>query len=71
MGFNHNGFLNVFRFCDAMFKSEREHLRTFLAYCQDNHLVRHLKSKNWSEFAKGYNGDGYKDNKYDNKLNKA
>jgi hypothetical protein len=45
MGFNHNGFINVFRFCDAMFISEREHLRTFLAYCQDHHLVRHLKSK--------------------------
>jgi hypothetical protein len=68
MGFNHNGFPNVFRFCDAMFKSEREHLRSFLAYCQDNHLVRHLKSKNWAEFAKGYNGDGYKHNKYDEKL---
>jgi len=71
MGFNHNGFADVFEFCDAMFVSEREHLQSFLAYCNDNDLVQFLKSKNWAKFAQGYNGTGYKDNKYDDLLEQA
>ncbi len=71
MGFNHNGFDDVRKFCDAMFVSESEHLGTFLAFCKDNNLVRYLKSKEWAKFAQGYNGDEYKANKYDEKLKQA
>jgi hypothetical protein len=71
MGFNHNGFRNVFDFCNAMFLSETEHLRCFLAYCKDNILIPHLKQKEWSRFAEKYNGTGYKKNSYDIKLEKA
>ena len=68
MGFNHSGFKDVFRFCDAMFLSEMEHLKSFLAYCQDHNLIHFLKSKEWSFFASGYNGAAYKQNHYDEKL---
>jgi hypothetical protein len=71
MGFNHNGFDDVFQFCDAMFVSEAEHLRTFLAFCKDNHLIQYLKTKEWAKFAQGYNGAEYKANKYDEKLENA
>jgi len=68
MGFNHNGFADVFTFCTAMFQSEKEHLATFLAFCKDNNLVQYLKTRDWANFAKGYNGEGYKANRYDEKL---
>jgi hypothetical protein len=71
MGFNHNGFDDVFKFCTAMFVSEREHLQTFLAYCKDNSLVQYLKSKDWAKFAQNYNGPQYKENQYDKLLEKA
>lgn len=71
MGFNHSGFRNVFDFCNAMFRSEKEHLKSFLAYCEDHRLVQFLKNKDWVLFAKGYNGAAYKENQYDAKLQAA
>jgi hypothetical protein len=68
MGFNHNGYPDVFKFCTAMFLSEKEHLTTFLAFCKDNNLLQYLKAKDWAKFAKGYNGEGYQANNYDTKL---
>lgn len=71
MGFNHNGFLNVYKFVDAMFESEARHLESFLAYCKDNDLVKHLKAKDWAKFAKGYNGKDCAENRYDEKMKEA
>ncbi|GFO63989.1 N-acetylmuramidase family protein [Geomonas paludis] len=71
MGFNHSGFKNVFDFCDAMFLSEKEHLKSFLAYCQDHHLIPLLRDRKWALFPKGYNGTAYKQNHYDLKLETA
>ena len=71
MGFNHNGFDDVFTFCDAMFVSEAGHLRSFVAFCTDNKLVQYLRSKDWAKFALGYNGPAYKENKYDEKMESA
>jgi hypothetical protein len=71
MGFNHSGFANVFDFCDGMFTSEREHLRSFLAYCKDHGLIRFLRARDWERFAKGYNGSEFKQSRYDQKLRNA
>lgn len=71
MGFNHNGFDDVDTFARAMFASEAQHLKTFLAFCRDNKLISKMESKDWAGFAKSYNGPGYKDNKYDEKLRDA
>lgn len=54
-----------------MFVSENEHLKSFLAFCATNNLVQHLKAKAWEKFAKGYNGPGYAQNKYHEKLASA
>ncbi|QWV92094.1 N-acetylmuramidase family protein [Geomonas oryzisoli] len=71
MGFNHSGFKNVFEFCDAMFISEKEHLKSFVAYCQDHNLISFLRDKKWALCAKAYNGAAYKQNDYDLKLESA
>lgn len=46
-------------------------LRIFAKYIQVNNLTKHLKAKQWEAFAKGYNGPGYKANRYHEKLEKA
>ena len=71
MGFNHSGWAKVKDFVFAMFESEAQHLKSFLAYCKDRSLVTHLKHKDWATFALGYNGSGYAANKYDLKLKAA
>ncbi len=71
MGFNHNGSATVGDFVKAMFVSEYEHLRSFLAFCKDNDLIEKLKNQDWAGFARGYNGPAYAENKYDVKLQQA
>lgn len=71
MGFNHHlaGFPDVESFCVAMWKHEDEHLKAFVNFIKANPVIwRHLKNKNWSGFALGYNGEDYKKNRYDTKL---
>jgi hypothetical protein len=71
MGFNHSGWTKVRDFVFAMFESEAQHLKSFLAYCRDSGLVSYLKKKEWAAFARGYNGEGYAANQYDVKLKAA
>jgi hypothetical protein len=71
MGFNHSGFSTVQEFVAAMFDSEYQHLKSFLAFCKDNDLIASLKKKDWATFARAYNGAGYKQNKYDQKMEQA
>lgn len=71
MGFNHNGFSSVTEFVVAMFESEAQHLKSFLAFCDDNSLIKALRDKDWATFARTYNGPGYKKNKYDEQMEKA
>lgn len=73
MGFNHKSCEkdNVYTFVKDMYDSEYEQLNLFAAFVENNNLVKYLKSHNWDEFAKRYNGSGYKANKYDTKLASA
>ena len=70
MGFNYKacGYPSVKAFVDASYVSEGEHLKAFGGFVKSANLVRHLQSKDWAAFAKGYNGPGYAQNKYDEKL---
>lgn len=65
------GYISVESFVEKMKLHEREHLKAFGKFLEVNNLIRHLKSKNWAEFARKYNGSGYAQNKYDIKLQKA
>lgn len=70
MGFNYAdcGFESVGKFVDAMRRSEGEHLLAFCRFVQSQDLVRFLKAKNWARFAHGYNGEDYRENRYDEKM---
>lgn len=73
MGFHWKslGYSNIGDFVKKMETSEKEQLMAFGKFLEVNNLIRFLVSKNWASFACGYNGGGYKMNKYDEKLYRA
>lgn len=50
---------------------EYEQLQSFIKFIKSKGLADHLIAGNWAKFAAGYNGTGYRLNKYDIKLAKA
>ena len=73
MGFNWRelGYKTLQAFVNAMYRSEDEHLDSFIRFVKWKKLDRHLRNKNWDAFAAGYNGQSYKVNRYDEKLEEA
>lgn len=65
------GYSNVADFVSRMEMNEGEHLKAFGKFLEKNGCLVHLRNKNWAGFARLYNGAGYKENKYDEKLAKA
>jgi N-acetylmuramidase/Putative peptidoglycan binding domain len=65
------GYKSVKEFVRLMNKSEGEHIKAFGRFILANNLAKYLKSRDWANFAKRYNGPGYKTNKYDEKLERA
>lgn len=70
MGFNHKacGYADIKEFTISMQQSEINQLRAVVSFISTNGIISALKLKNWVEFAKKYNGNGYAANQYDNKL---
>jgi len=70
MGYNYGlaGFADVDSFVAAMHIDEDQHLHAFVNFVKNKNLVQYLVTKNWPKFAEGFNGSGYKQNKYDEKL---
>lgn len=78
MGYHYKnlGYNTISHFVELMNDHEREHLIAFgkfisVASVSGKKLIDWLKEKNWENFALGYNGSGFKKNKYDEKLNAA
>lgn len=73
MGFNHKlcGYDNVKDYVDGMCQSAYNQLEAFASFAKSNKLDTYLRNKDWAGFAYRYNGSGYKQNKYDEKLKKA
>ncbi len=78
MGFHYEklGYNSIDNFVEQMNLHEREHLAAFgrfISYAgfSGKKLVEWLREKNWGNFANGYNGPGYRQNKYDMKLKTA
>ncbi len=74
MGFNYvaAGYKTIFSFVEGMCRSEREHLKAFVNFVKSNEILRQAAiKKNWVIFAENYNGEGYAENNYDNKMKKA
>jgi hypothetical protein len=74
MGFNHiaAGYKTIFSFVEDMCRSEKEHLKAFVNFVMANEVLRKAAiKKDWATFAENYNGEGYSENNYDNKMKKA
>jgi hypothetical protein len=71
MGFNYAaaGFTDVESYVRAMCQSELEHLRAFAGFVKANKTMHAaLKKKDWTTFARLYNGPAFETNKYNSKL---
>ena len=74
MGFNYNSCncKNIYTFVDKMAESEYQQLLLTINFIKNNKkMLQALQKKSWATFAYYYNGSGYKENKYDTKLEKA
>lgn len=70
MGFNYRsaGYGGIEAFVVGMKVSERAQLIAFANVLRAWNLVDHLKHHRWAQFAERYNGVGYRQNRYDEKL---
>jgi hypothetical protein len=70
MGFNFAlcGERSVESFVKAMCESERKQLILSGRFIRQSGMLSALRTKNWAEFAKRYNGPAYALNRYDEKL---
>jgi hypothetical protein len=71
LGRNHKdcGFDDSQSFVDAMWTGGAgAHLDAFVAFIKANKLDGPLRLKDWSTFARGYNGPAYAQNAYDKKM---
>jgi hypothetical protein len=67
----HAGHRTVEAFITAMTESERAHLDAWCAFIEDRRMVQHLAERDWSAFARAYNGPGHALNRYAEKLEAA
>jgi hypothetical protein len=70
MGFNYHmvGHATIRNFVEAMHAGASEHLDAFVRFIRHNRLEVPLRQRNWAEFARRYNGPGFRQNQYDTKL---
>lgn len=73
MGFNYPmcGCETIDDFVSKMKRSEGSQLDLFTEFIKRNALGGYLRDLDWAGFAKAYNGPGYRENKYDEKLESA
>lgn len=57
-----------FEFMELMSRSERDQLDLFAAFIANSGLLKYLREKNWTAFARGYNGPTYAANAYHTRL---
>ena len=62
------GFANVEDFVKAHVRSEGEHLKAFVNFVKAKKIDDELRDLRWADFARIYNGPGYKKNRYDTKM---
>lgn len=71
MGMNHGlcGHAHLQDFVNAMYAGEPEQLAGFVAFIKSQAgLLRAIRAKDWTAFARGYNGAAYAINSYDRKM---
>lgn len=71
MGHHHArcGHDTIQSFVNAMHRSAGDHLSAFVHFiATDEKLLRAIQRKDWAALARGYNGSGYKANRWDTKM---
>ena len=70
MGFNANsaGFPDATTMVQAMVNSEDAQIGGLFAFLKSSNLDTHMRSHDWTSFARGYNGSSYAKNQYDVRL---
>lgn len=73
MGFNYAacGCKTLQEFINLVFRSEQAQLGLFVNFLRSQGLVKYLKAKDFTGFARRYNGPAYAKNKYDTRLRAA
>lgn len=73
LGENHEaaGYGTVQEMVRAFMEDEEAHLLAAVNFIKANNLDDDLREHRWAAFARGYNGPGYRANRYDEKLAKA
>ncbi len=73
MGFNHSaaGYLSSRAMVVDFMEDEENHLEAMVSFIENNGLDDELREHDWSGFARGYNGPGYRKNGYHTKLARA
>lgn len=73
--YNKMKYKSVTAFVKAMSRSEREHIRAFVLFCQhvNPSIIKSMQPKkiNFEKLAAGFNGPSYKNNRYDELLSKS
>ena len=70
MGFNYAyaGFEDVEAFVAAQHAGAEQQVRAFARFIQRPPFLKALRACDWAQFAKAYNGPGYAQNRYDEKM---
>lgn len=73
MGFNYKvcGCRSVAEFVASMTENESRQLELFVRFISGNNWVKYLSNLDWKGFAYHYNGSGYAQNQYDQRLERA
>lgn len=69
--FPNMGFLTARDYVAKLARSERDQLEAFEAFIRANDLGQALRTKNWTHFARRYNGPAFARNAYDVKMGQA
>lgn len=62
------GYPTLQSFINAMFRDEAGQLDAMCRFIKVNRLDNYMRALDWAGFALGYNGSGYRANRYDEKL---
>jgi hypothetical protein len=65
------GYPDVEGYVELMDENEGEQLRAFTRFVDVNDLAKYLRQHRWASFASRYNGKDYRENRYDEKLERA
>lgn len=69
--FEELGCRSITEFVKLNYQSEQNQIKFVLEFLRVKDLLKHARNKNWRSLARGYNGSGYAQNNYHNRLRDA